>query len=91
MSGWGLFDGLIPGRQLEASPQMPIGASGFEPLTSWSQARRANQTALRPGASLSAQHFEEPFKIVVGLEPQDDLPLVSFAEADLHSRRQALP
>src|SRR5215468_57399 len=25
-----------------------IGASGFEPLTSWSQARRASQTALRP-------------------------------------------
>jgi hypothetical protein len=25
-----------------------LGASGFEPLTSWSQARRANQTALRP-------------------------------------------
>src|SRR5947209_7156116 len=31
-----------------------IGASGFEPLTSWSQARRANQTALCPVKNLPA-------------------------------------
>jgi hypothetical protein len=42
------------------------------------------------GFSLATQDLQQAFKIVVGLEAKDDLPLVPFAEADLNSRRQAL-
>lgn len=66
---------------------LKFGASGFEPLTSWSQARRANQTALRPVQPtlprsvanllpIDPQGFEDAFEIVVRVEAEDDLAFV---------------
>ena len=37
------------------SPKIQVGATGFEPATSWSQTRRSSQAELRPAASDAAQ------------------------------------
>ena len=62
-----------------------VGVKGFEPLTSWSQTRRASQTAPHPAPNIvsAAQPFEEALEIVLGVEIEDDLALVFGAQTNL--------
>ncbi len=65
-----------------------IGATGFEPATSWSQTTRSGQTELRPGWRLTrlSQDFEQPLEIVVGIEGQNDLTLLFTLQTDFYPR-----
>ncbi len=67
-----------------------IGATGFEPATSWSQTTRSGQTELRPGSrrrlTRLSQDFEQPLEIVVGIEGQNDLALLFTLQTDFYPR-----
>src|SRR5450631_2979608 len=48
-------------RQRTDTGSACVGAPGFEPGTSWSQTRRANQAALRPVPTIVTHRQDSPF------------------------------
>src|SRR5207247_9537960 len=47
--------GVVRREGIQRARNGGVGPGGFEPPTSWSQARRANQTALRPDCGIGFQ------------------------------------